>query len=164
MEEEEHIFAPTANMKKLKLHHISQDVFKAGIIIGIDVIISRIVFYSSIASPSLYVSYLVPGIYGCLIGMGLVYLFFHDGVFHFVKLIEEKQKKKEEEFLNLFLHLGKILAIQIITIFGGVLMGAFSIRLLYKKAKYKYLLICLANIPATLFWVSLAKGIISYVR
>ncbi len=157
------IFVQTAKMKKYNLRHIGEDTIKAALIVGVDVIISRIIFYAAVALPNIYLSFLIPGVYGCILGIVLLYLFEHDGIFHFVKLIEQKQKKKEEEFLNTFLHLGKIVSIIFITTFGGVLFGALTIRLIFKNMRYKYLLICLANIPSTLFWVALAKGIIGFI-
>ena len=123
-------------------------------------ILSKTLFVKFILSSNYYINFLGPYIFGVLAGSAFLYLLRHEDFFHFMKEVEEVEKRKEKKLIKKFLHHGKILAILIITTIGGPIFGALTIRLLLPKYKYSFALLATGNILSTILGVGLAKGII----
>ena len=123
-------------------------------------IISKWVFFKAIIHDSLLVNFLVPYFFGIIAGYIFLYLLSHEDFFHFIKDVEKIEKKKERGFIKKYLHHGKILATFLITIIGGPIFGALTIRLLLPRYKYSLLILCIGNIIPTVMWVSIGRGIL----
>ena len=122
-------------------------------------VISKTIFIRSLASASLWVSFLVPYFFGVVAGIIFLYLFSHEDFFHFMKDVEHDEKKKEHQLLKKYKHYGKVASTLIIAAIGGPVLAALTIRFLLNKFWYKYLLIAVGNVASTAITVSLGKGL-----
>lgn len=138
--------------------HIQAIVF-----IVIYFIISNIIFYGSVAHPDIFISFFVPFIFGLLSCFIFLYLFSHEDFFHFIKNLDNAESDKEKKFLDKFSHYGKLLACILISILGGPIFLALSVRFLFPKSQNRYLIIFIANSIATILAVSFAKGFLKFV-
>ena len=120
--------------------------------------LSKSIFLKSLGSESITTHFFGPYIFGVIAGIFFLYLFNHEDFFHFIKEVEEIEKKKENKFLKKYLHLGRILATLIIASLGGPVFAALTARFLINKFWFKYLILALGNIPSTILSVTLAKG------
>ncbi len=121
--------------------------------------LSKIIFVKSVTSGNLTVAFVVPYLYGVIMGCVFLYLFNHEDFFHFMRDVEHREEKKEKSLLKKYLHYGKILAVLIIAAVFGPVLSALTIRLLLNKVWYKYLLLAAGNVTSTLLGVSLWLGL-----
>lgn len=132
------------------------------IIIGY-LLLSKFVFFEFVADRDVTMSFFGPFAFGVLTSFVFLYLFSHEDFFHFIKEVERKEEKKEEEYLRKYKHLGKIAAVLVIGAIGGVIFASLTTRLLLTNYKYRYLVLMVAIFFSTVFSVSLAKGVFSFV-
>jgi uncharacterized membrane protein len=108
-------------------------------------------------------SFLGPFIFGVLTSFIFLYLFSHEDFFHFIKEVEKKEERKEEEYLRKYKHLGKIAAVLAIGAIGGVIFAALTVRLLLINYKYRYLILLISMFFSTIFTVGVAKGLLGFL-
>ncbi len=125
-------------------------------------ILSKWFFFKFVLSQNLFISLIGPYIYGVIAGVLMLYLFSHEDFFPWAREIEKNEDEKEKKWLHKFIHHGKILATFIIGTIGGPIFTALTLRILFHKKPFlfKFLLLAIINLPATILSVSLAKGII----
>ena len=138
--------------------HVTTFVIIAGYIL-----VSRLVFFKFITASSLALSFAGPLAFGILTSFMFLYLFSHEDFFHFIKDIEKKEEKKEGDYLKKYKHFGKIAAVVVITLIGGTIFAALTVRLLLAHYKYKYFILLISMILSTVFTVGLAKGIFNFI-
>jgi len=124
-------------------------------------VVSKVVFFKFVTSPSITTSFLGPFVFGVVTSFMFLYLFSHEDFFHFIKEVERKEKTKEDKYLKKYKHFGKIAAVLVIGAIGGVIFAALTVRLLFPHYKYRYLVLLIAMFFSTIFTVGLAKGIFS---
>lgn len=100
--------------------------------------------------------------FGVFFACSFLYIFSHEKFFPFAKDMEEKQKKKEKEYLRKYLHHGKVFGIFLIGAIGGPVFSSLTARMLLNNFWYKYLIVLLANIPSTIITVGIGKGVIHF--
>jgi uncharacterized membrane protein len=108
-------------------------------------------------------SFLGPFIFGAVMSFMFLYLFSHEDFFHFIKDVEKKEEKKEEQYLKKFKHFGKIVAVFVIALIGGTIFAALTVRLLLAHYKYRYLILLLSMVLSTVFSVGIVKGVFSFL-
>lgn len=145
------------NMKIKKVH-----------LVGVGVLIvyytlSKMIFFSTIISSNPLVYLIIPYVFGSVAAVIFLYIFSHEEFFSFAKEIEKKSMKKENKLLKRFGNHGKVTSMFLISIFGGPVFSALTARLLLKNFKYKYYLVVIANIPATIWTIGSSKGLLSLI-
>jgi len=135
---------------------------KVAVLLSGYTVLSWVVLGFGAAANNLILAFGAPIIFGAAIGTGFLYIFSHDKSFRLARIIEEKEKKSEKKWLNIFSHFGKNLASVLVGFFGGPLLAALTIAILLPRAKYKYFLVALINIPSSIFYIGLAKGTFLY--
>lgn len=126
-------------------------------------VISKFVFFKFVTGPNMVESFLGPFIFGVLTSFIFLYLFSHEDFFHFIKEVEKKEERKEEEYLRKYKHLGKIAAVLAIGAIGGVIFAALTVRLLLINYKYRYLILLISMFFSTIFTVGVAKGLLGFL-
>jgi hypothetical protein len=126
-------------------------------------VISNSVFYSSVYHSNIYVSFIVPFIFGLTSSFVFLYLFSHRDFFHFIKNLEKAEEKAEKKYLGRFSRYGKFIASIIVSVLGGSIFLALTIRFLYPKSKRKYLIAFICMLISTIISVSIAKGLFKMI-
>lgn len=124
--------------------------------------ISKIIFFKSIVHKNLLINFFGPYLFACIAGVIFLYLLRHEDFFHFMKEVEKVEEKKEKSFVRKYLHHGKILATLVITTIGGPIFGALTIRFLFPRYRYSFLVLCIGNIFSTAVSVMITKGVLHY--
>lgn len=132
---------------------------EAIVVIVAYLVISNIVLVSSVANNSLWVSVLVPIVFGAVSGCAFLYLFSHEDFFHFIKKIEKEEEKKEKKYLKQFRQWGRMVASVLISALGGPIFLALTVRFLYNEKEERYKIVLIANLISTLIIVAMAKGV-----
>lgn len=149
---------------KKKLKNILRPVHLGTVIfIFLYFIISNILIVRFIADERLYVSFIGPFIFSSISGVIFLYLFSHQDFFHFIKEIEKSENNKEKYYLNKFGHYGKILTSLVISMIGGPIFLALTVRFLFPKFTNRYLIIVFCTIISTLIVTSFAKGLLKFI-
>jgi len=117
----------------------------------------------ALSRSNLIESFLQLYLFGITFGIFLLYIISHEKFFPVAREIEKEEEKKEKKLLKKYLRHGKILATFIIGSVGGPVFSALTARLLLRNFAFKYFILILANIPSTLFTLSLGRGILSFV-
>ena len=133
------------------------------LILGGYFLTSKVNMVHALSKSNLIESFLQLYLFGITFGIFLLYMISHEKFFPVAREIEKEEEKKEKKLLKKYLHHGKILATFIIGSVGGPVFSALTARLLLKNFAFKYLVLILANIPSTLFTLSLGRGILSFV-
>ncbi len=136
---------------------------KAFFIIAGYILASRIVFFKFVTGSNMILSFLGPFVFGVLMSFIFLYLFSHEDFFHFIREVEKKEERKEGEYLRKYKHFGKIAAVIVISLIGGTIFAALTVRLLLAHYKYRYLILLVSTFVSTVFTVSLAKGIFGFL-
>ena len=123
--------------------------------------LSRFIFIKSVVNQNIFISFLVPFIFGLIACVVLLYLFNHEDFFHFIKDVEKKERKTEKKYLKKYYHHSKILACVLIGTVGGSFFLALTIRFLLNRFAYRYLVIIISVFCSTLLSMGLAKGLFS---
>lgn len=121
-------------------------------------IVSNFVLVSSVANSSLYVSFLVPLLFGVVSTFVLLYLFGHKDFFHFIRDFEKEEKGNEKKYLERFKHFGKIIICILVSGVAGPIFLAITVRFLFSKHENRYLIGFVSTLISTTFLVALAKG------
>lgn len=124
------------------------------------VVTSKFVFFRSIIDKNIYISFVGPFLFGVISSSIFLYLFGHEDLFRFMKEVEKKEEKQEKKLLKKYKHLGKVLAIIIISIVGGTILAALTTRILMANYKYKYGVLVVAMFLSTIVSVGIVKGTI----
>lgn len=125
-------------------------------------IFSNGVFVWLVTNSNIYISNLGPFVFGTTLSLIFLYVFNHKDFFPFFRNFEVGEQKKERGYLSHFLKYGKFVACILINQIGGPMFLALSIRVLFPKSKYKYLLALISSIFVTMFGMLLAKGVLSF--
>lgn len=136
---------------------------QAVVLTVIYLVVSKIVFVNFVINKNILVAFFGPYIFGVLTSFMFLYLFSHEDFFHFMKEVEKKEKKKENEYLKKYKHLGKIAAVMVIGTIGGTILAALTVRLLLAHLKYRYLVLLIAMFFSTIFTVGIAKGLLNLI-
>jgi hypothetical protein len=131
---------------------------KAIAILIVYFIVSSFVFAVSVANASIYISFLVPLLFGVLSTFVFLYLFDHNDFFHFIINFEKEEKGNEKKYLDRFKHFGKIIICILISAIGGPIFLALTVRFLFSESKTRYLTALISTLISTIFSVGLAKG------
>ena len=126
-------------------------------------VLSKFVFIKSLATGNIFISFLGPFTFGVVTTFIFLYLFSHEDFFHFIKGLEDKEKKTEKKYLKKYYHHSRILAIILIGIVAGDFFLALTIRFLINKFAYKYIVMIIAVFLSTLISVGIAKGLFSFL-
>ncbi len=122
-------------------------------------IIANYVFFRSVASDSLVINFLTPFFFGIISGCVFLYLLRHEDFFHFMKEVEDIERKTEKKYINKFINKGRLLASVLVIVIGGPILGAIAIRLLLPRYANWFLVLFAGNVISTIFSVSFAKGL-----
>ncbi|MFA6007531.1 MAG: hypothetical protein WC784_02710 [Candidatus Shapirobacteria bacterium] len=121
-------------------------------------LVSNFILVKSLAHANVYVSFLVPLIFGVGSSWTFLYLFSHQDFWHFIKNLADQEKKQENKYLGKFKHYGKIFTCILISAFGGPIFLALTTRFLFSEKENRYLIVTASNIVSTLLIVAVAKG------
>lgn len=122
-------------------------------------VISGLVFLKSVASSNVAINFGIPFVFGVISGCIFLYLLRHEEFFHFMKEVEDIEKKTEKKYINKFISKGKVLASMLVIIVGGPVLGAAAIRLLLPRYDKWFWVLFVGNLVATIFSVGVAKGL-----
>ena len=138
----------------LRLVHLEALVFLIAYFL-----VSNYVFMLSVTNESLYVSFLIPLLFGVLSSFAFLYLFGHQDFFHFIKKLGNEEKRNEKKYLEKFKHFGRMITCILISAIGGPIFLALTIRFLYSKSEQRYLVAFISVMIPTFFIVAAAKGL-----
>jgi hypothetical protein len=147
--------------KKTKNKLIKSVHLKAVLFLLLFLIASNLIFIKAISHPSIYVSFLVPLIFGTLSGSVFLYLFSHKKIFHFATNLETEERKNEKKYLAKFKHFGKLATCIFISALGGPILLALTVKFLFATSENKYLILAVSTMVSTIFGVLLARGFFS---
>jgi hypothetical protein len=116
-----------------------------------------------VSNENIYASTLGPFIFGFSSAQIFFYLFSHEDFFSFMGLLEKEERRQENDYLAKFSKYGKFIATVIIGMVGGPMFLALSVRFLFHKRSNGFLIIFLVTLIDTIFTVSVAKGLISFL-
>jgi hypothetical protein len=136
---------------------------KTTITIVVYSLISYLILIASLAHKNILISFLIPLIFGVLSSVIFLYLFSHQDFFRFIKNIEKIEKKGEKKYLKKFLHYGKILTCIIISLIGGPIFLALTVRFLFPKSQNKYQIIIIISIVSTILFITFIKGLLKII-
>ena len=120
--------------------------------------VSKIVFVHSLLNKNLFNSFLFPFVFGVIASFVFFFLFNHDDFFHFIKEIENAEKKKEKKYVRSFKHWGKVATAVIAGTVGGPILSALSVRLLLRRNKFRFVFLILNSVLSTVWTTSVLKG------
>jgi len=152
------MFRPMSKFKIIKSVH-----FKTTIIVIAYIIISYLILIASAAHSNIFVSFLIPIIFGILSTATFLYLFSHKDFFPFINNLEKRNHQKSQKYLKKFLKFGKFIACVLISLVGGPILLALSVRFLFPKSKNKYQIAIICNIITTLLVVASTKGFLKII-
>lgn len=152
-------------MLKLKINKklIRPVHLEAIVVIAIYFVVSNFVFVGSVFHSNIYVSFIVPFIFGLISSFVFIYLFGHKDFFHFMVNIEKEEDRIEKKYLGRFSRYGKLIASILICAVGGPIFLALTIRFLYPRSQRKYLIALISNLVSTIFMVGFAKGLFNFI-
>lgn len=133
--------------------------FKAIVFVVIYSIISYLILISSLSHQNIFITFLIPLVFGILSSIAFLYLFNHQDFFKFIKNLEKTQSKTSKKYIDKFLHYGKILACILTSLIGGPILLALTVRFLFPKSKNKYKIAIICSIISTLIFVTFTKGL-----
>ena len=144
--------------KKLKNSFFRLVHLEALAVLGVYFLVSNYVLVSSVANGNMWVSFLVPLLFGVVASFVFLYLFGHQDFFHFIKKFESEERDKEKKYLDKFKHWGKIVACILVSGIGGPIFLALTVRFLFGEKENRYLMAFVATLMSTLLIVAVAKG------
>jgi len=150
-------------MSKAKKKLIKAIHLKTTVILIVYLLLSHFILISSLANKNIFISFLLPLLFGGLSSVTFLYLFSHEDFFHFIKNLEEKEKKNEEKYLKRFMHFGKILTCILISLIGGPIFLALTVRFLFPKSHHRYRIAIISNTIATIILISSAKSFLRMI-
>ena len=121
-------------------------------------IVSNFILVVSVANASIYISFFAPLLFSVLSTFVFLYLFGHNDFFHFIINFEKEEKGNEKKYLNRFKHFGKIIICILISVIGGPIFLALTVRYLFSESKKRYLIALISTLISTIFSVAFAKG------
>jgi hypothetical protein len=136
---------------------------KGIIFLIIYIIFTRALFVSMVLIKSTPIALIVETISPSLFGILFLYIFSHEHLFAFARVIRERKIKTEEKFLDNFLRFGKFAAVFLIGYIAGPLFAALTTYLLLSTYKYKYYLVVLVSGSSSFLAICLARGILHLV-
>ena len=132
-------------------------------IIAIHSVLSWGVLLVSAKSDLVIFSIGLPFVYGIFSGIIFLFIFTHDRILKFARLLEEREEHVEKRFLKSFAHHGRILTSVAIGVFGGPILGALTVRMLLTRYPYKYGVVILSSLISTSFYVFFLQGTLGWV-
>lgn len=133
---------------KIRLIRIEAVVFYFIYTVG-----TKLIFLKTIFTADPIFAYLLQAITTAIFAFIFLCIFDNDKFFLFAKTIENKARNKEKKLEKKYLHLGKILAVSIIEIISGPLLGALAMHFLLKKYKMRYLLLVILGLISGALWL-----------
>lgn len=122
-------------------------------------LLSNFIFLRSVSHPNIWLSFLVPLIFGVGSSLVFLYLFSHEDFFHFIKSLEKQENKQEKKYLSKFKRYGKMVTCILISAIGGPIFLALTVRFLFSKKENRYLIATVSNIISTILIVMLVRVI-----
>ena len=122
-------------------------------------VVSNLVLVSSATSTNIN-SFIFPLIFGIISSFVFIYLFSHKDFFHFITKFEDEEKKKEKKYLHRFKQFGKTLTCIIVSLLGGPIFLALTVRFLYSKSSKRYWIALLSTTISTIVMVMVVKGVL----
>jgi hypothetical protein len=145
-------------MSKTKIN-----LLKTTIALIVYTVVSYFVLISSLANENIFICFLIPLVFGILSTIIFLYLFSHQDFFHFIKILEEKERKNEKKYLKKFMRFGKVITCILISLAGGPIFLALTVRFLFSKSKHKYQVAIISNIISTILLVAFSKGLLKII-
>jgi hypothetical protein len=121
-------------------------------------LLSNFILVGSVTHANVWVSFLVPLVFGVGSSCIFLYLFSHQDFWHFIKNLESQEKKQEKKYLAKFKNYGKIFTCILVSAIGGPIFLALTVRFLFSEKENRYLIAIISNIVSTLLIVAAAKG------
>lgn len=151
---------PTPKTKKnfFRLIHL-----QAVIVLVAYFVLSNFILIGSIAQSSIYISFLIPFIFGLASTLIFLYLFSHKDFFHFIGKFEREERAKERGYLNRFVRYGRIIACILVAAIGGPIFLALTIRFLFSESENRYQITFISTLVSTIFMVAFAKGLFNFI-
>jgi hypothetical protein len=98
-------------------------------------LLSNAIVVRLVAEQNHALSFLGLLLFGLLPTYVFLYFFSHQDFFKFFKDLEKAERKKEKSYMALFGQFGKVLACILVSIFGGPIFLALTVRLLFDEKK-----------------------------
>lgn len=137
--------------------------FQAIAFIIIYSVLSIFVVAKALLNPSIYISFLVSFSFGIISVFVFLYLFSHEDFFHFFKNLDKFENKKEKSYLGNFMQYGKFLACILISVIGGQIFLALTIRFLFPKSSPRYLIAFAVTLISTIIVIFFGKSILNLI-
>lgn len=146
-------------MRTFRLVHLQAVIF-----IVIYFLVSTLVVAKSITTSNVYFSFLIAFSFGLVSAFIFLYLFSHEDFFPFFKNLDKYENRAEKGYLGNFIKYGKFLACVVISLIGGQIFLALSIRFLFPKSKNKYWIATISTLVSTVVVIFFGKSILSVFR
>lgn len=153
-------------MPKPKSRHFLRPVhIEALIFVILYFLLSVFVVVRAVANPNIFISFLASFSFGIISVFIFLYFFSHPDFFHFFKKLEKFESKKEKQYLGDYKQYGKYLACLLISILGGQIFLALSIRFLFPKSANRYSIAFFVTFVSTVIVIFFGKSILGiFVR
>jgi hypothetical protein len=148
---------------KTKNKQINSTYFKTTIILFVYLVISYLLLIVSLANPNVFISFLVPLIFGVISSVIFLYLFSHKNFIPFIKKIEDRQRKSEEKYLKKFIRFGNFFACILVSLIGGPIFLALTVHLLFPKSHNKYQITIISSTITSILFVTLVKSFLKMI-
>lgn len=137
--------------------------FKNIFIIIAYIVLSYLVMLYCLSHPNIIISFLISLSFGLISTAIFLHLFIHQSSSDFVKKLEQVEKKSETKYLKKFLRFGKFIACVIISLVGGPIFLALTVKLLFAKTSHKYRIAFIACILSNFIFIFFSKSLLNLI-
>jgi len=126
-------------------------------------IVGKIIFINAVLWRSTIVAYVIVILFSILFSVVFLYIFSHEDIFKFAKVIEKMEMKKEKKWLDRFSRFHRIVSIVLIGTLFGPLFLALTVKLLIPESKLIYWLTIFVSIVHGFLWLFGFRNSVGYV-
>ena len=137
---------------KYKIYAIAVTVWLVYSLVG------KAVFVTGSVWPDSATGYILVSAYAVLFSVVFLYLFSHEDLFRFARIIEKRERHNDKKWLVNLVSAGKFTGTTIAGVMGGPVLGALAVKIFYGQKTYKYWLVAMIGFVNGLFWLSLVRG------
>jgi predicted permease len=112
---------------------------------------------------NIFISFLISLVFGIVSTIVFLYLFIHQSSSKFVRKLKQVEENNEKKYLKNFLHFGKFLACTLISLIGGPIFLALTVKFLFPHSPHKYRIAIAVSIISNIIFVSFSKGLLRIV-
>lgn len=125
---------------------------------------TKLIFLKSIVTQNILLAYVPVSIATALYGVAFLYFLRHKDIFKFAEIIERKEKKAKKKWIRHLIEMGKVIALTLSALISGPLLTSILGKVLLRKRKYAYAVVFSVCFLATIIWLAVARGTVSFIK